>query len=172
MTGHTDGSVLNDDSECPGRGSRTPAVRARSSLPARSRRKRRRPARMNSCRSLISILEYIHMHCEKMSKKLNCPHLDQCVENRARPGSLGVAGQRPRQPRAATAVRPHSLPRCATHGVIPSYGSMTQCGCQASLTVSESGCRMLEKPGLCPGRGPRWDYPEIRRRYTRRCTVQ
>ena len=32
MIGHTDGSVLNDDSECPGRGSRTPAVRARSSL--------------------------------------------------------------------------------------------------------------------------------------------
>ena len=31
MIGHTDGSVLNDDSECPGRGSRTPAVRARSS---------------------------------------------------------------------------------------------------------------------------------------------
>ena len=29
--GHTDGSVLNNDSECPGRGSRTPAVRARSS---------------------------------------------------------------------------------------------------------------------------------------------
>ena len=31
MVGHTEGSVLNDDSECPGRGSRTPAVRARSS---------------------------------------------------------------------------------------------------------------------------------------------
>ena len=31
MIGHTDGSVLNDDSECPGCGSRTPAVRARSS---------------------------------------------------------------------------------------------------------------------------------------------
>ena len=31
MTGHMDESVLNDDSECPGRGSRTPAVRARSS---------------------------------------------------------------------------------------------------------------------------------------------
>ena len=32
MIGHTDGSVLNDDSECPGRGSRTPAVRARRRL--------------------------------------------------------------------------------------------------------------------------------------------
>ena len=44
------GSVLNDDSECPGRGSRTPAVRAGPQLlvPVRSRRKRRRPARMNS----------------------------------------------------------------------------------------------------------------------------
>ena len=31
MIGHTDGSVLNDDSECPGRGSRPSAVRARSS---------------------------------------------------------------------------------------------------------------------------------------------
>ena len=31
MTGHTDGSVLNDDSERPGRGSRTLAVRARGS---------------------------------------------------------------------------------------------------------------------------------------------
>ena len=32
MTGHMDGTVLNHDSECPGRGSRTPAVRARSFL--------------------------------------------------------------------------------------------------------------------------------------------
>ena len=31
MIGHTDGSVLNNDSERPGRGSRTPAARARSS---------------------------------------------------------------------------------------------------------------------------------------------
>ena len=31
MIGHKDGSVLNDDSECPGRGSRTPLARARSS---------------------------------------------------------------------------------------------------------------------------------------------
>ena len=31
MIGHTDGSVLNNDSKCPGHGSRTPAVRARSS---------------------------------------------------------------------------------------------------------------------------------------------
>ena len=29
MIGHTDGSVLNDDSERPGSGSRTPAVRGR-----------------------------------------------------------------------------------------------------------------------------------------------
>ena len=31
MIGHMDGSVLNDDTECPGRGSSTPAVQARSS---------------------------------------------------------------------------------------------------------------------------------------------
>ena len=33
MTGHMDGSVLNDDSARPVSGSRTPAVRARSSSP-------------------------------------------------------------------------------------------------------------------------------------------
>ena len=49
MIGHTDGSVLNDDLECPGRGSSTLAVRAGPQLlvPARSSQTRRRPARMN-----------------------------------------------------------------------------------------------------------------------------
>ena len=49
MTGQTDGSVLNDDSDCPGRGSRTPAVRARSSSsqPEAVGSAAPRPARMN-----------------------------------------------------------------------------------------------------------------------------
>ena len=51
MIGHVDGSVLNDDSERPGRGSRTPAVRARSSssepvaVGRPARRMHRRPTR-------------------------------------------------------------------------------------------------------------------------------
>ena len=63
-----DGSVLNDDSERPGRGSRTPAVQpaAPTSVPARSRRMRRRPAQS-------SVLEVIPNTRRSSSARASTP---------------------------------------------------------------------------------------------------